>query len=115
MKKYYLSFENTPENFSLARLTVSFIANSIGFNIEEVEDIKVSISEALNLQLGISKEVKIVFYSMENRLEIDVIALDPHLDREGESNKFAKIILETLMDEVKIEEGIIKISKTLKD
>ncbi|MDO5018370.1 MAG: anti-sigma regulatory factor [Lagierella massiliensis] len=115
MKKYYLSFEYTPENFSLARLNVSFIANKVGFNIEEVEDIKVSLSEALNLLIGISKEAKIVFFASEEKLDIEVIALDPDMEKIGETNKFAKIILETLMDEVEIKEGLIKISKKRKD
>ena len=114
MEKYYLSFEYTPENIALARLNVSFIANKIGFDIEEVEDIKVSLSEALNILLGSAKEVKIVFLSSEDRLDIEVVGIRPNGNNK-EINKFAKIILETLMDEVTIEEGLIKLSKTLKD
>ena len=115
MKKYYLSFEYTPENFALARLNVSFIANKVGFNIEEVEDIKVSLNEALNLLLGSAEQVKMVFFSSENKLDIEVIAINPDKNKTEEPNKFARIILETLMDEVEIEEGLIKLSKTLKD
>lgn len=115
MKKYYLSFEYAPENFALARLNVSFIANKVGFNIEEVEDIKVSLNEALNLLLGSAEQVKIVFFSSENKLDIEVIAINPDKNKTEEPNKFARIILETLMDEVEIEEGLIKLSKTLKD
>lgn len=41
-----LSVPNKPEYVSVIRLTVSGIANRIGFDIEEIEDIKVAVSEA---------------------------------------------------------------------
>lgn len=41
-----LSVPNKPEYVSVIRLTVSGIANRMGFDIEEIEDIKVAISEA---------------------------------------------------------------------
>ncbi len=43
-----ISLPYKPEYVSIARLTASAIANKMGFNIEEIEDIKVAISEACN-------------------------------------------------------------------
>lgn len=43
-----LSIPANPEFVSIVRLTASVIANSIGFDFEEIEDIKVAVSEACN-------------------------------------------------------------------
>src|SRR6056297_1468251 len=43
-----LSIPSNPEYVSIVRLTASVIANSIGFDFEEIEDIKVAVSEACN-------------------------------------------------------------------
>ncbi len=43
-----LSIPANPEYVSIVRLTASVIANSIGFDFEEIEDIKVAVSEACN-------------------------------------------------------------------
>ena len=40
------------EFVSTARLTASSVANRIGFNIDEVEDIKVAVSEVCNIILS---------------------------------------------------------------
>ncbi len=42
-----MEISSNPEYVSLVRLMVSGIANKMGFSIEEKDDIKVSISEAL--------------------------------------------------------------------
>ncbi|MDD3839026.1 MAG: ATP-binding protein [Clostridia bacterium] len=44
--KIQLILPNKPEYVSVARLTASAIANRVGFNIEDIEDIKVAIAEA---------------------------------------------------------------------
>ncbi len=43
-----LSIPANPEYVSIVRLTASVIANNIGFDFEEIEDIKVAVSEACN-------------------------------------------------------------------
>ena len=43
-----MEISSNPEYVSLVRLMVSGIANKIGFSIEEIDDIKVSISESFN-------------------------------------------------------------------
>lgn len=60
-KTYKLIIDNISENISLVRLNTSFIASRIDFNIEEIEDITVSVSEAVNYQLNISKKLKLNF------------------------------------------------------
>ena len=48
MKKdiFRLTIPGKPDYISVARLTSSAIASKIGFSLEEIEDIKVSLSEA---------------------------------------------------------------------
>ncbi|WP_432662110.1 ATP-binding protein [Wukongibacter baidiensis] len=43
-----ISLPSKPEYVSVARMTSSVIANKIGFNIEDIEDIKVAVGEACN-------------------------------------------------------------------
>jgi len=43
-----ISLPSKPEYVSIARMTSSVIANKIGFNIEDIEDIKVAVGEACN-------------------------------------------------------------------
>ncbi|WP_100065401.1 anti-sigma regulatory factor [Miniphocaeibacter massiliensis] len=115
-KIYKLTIENISENISLVRLNSSFIASRINFNVEEIEDIKVSVSEAMNYQLNLSKTTEVEFILSDNKIEINVINENIR-DKEivdNSSDEFAKMILESLMDEVLFEENKIYLSKSLK-
>ncbi len=46
--KVCLSIPTKSEYVSVARLTSSVIANNMGFDIEDIEDIKVAVGEACN-------------------------------------------------------------------
>lgn len=114
-KIFKLKMENSSENIALVRLNTSFIANKVGFDIEEIEDIKVSVSEAVNYQLELSTEMEVEFFQYDDKIEINVIN-DKLSEKEihGNLDKFAKMILETLMDEVIFEKDRIFISKKKK-
>lgn len=115
-KTYKLIVDNISENISLVRLNTSFIASRIDFNIEEIEDIKVSVSEAVNYQLNISEKTEIEFLLTNNEIQIDVINENLHKKEiNDDSDKFAKMILETLMDKVVFGDRKIHLSKKLKD
>ena len=71
----YLSIPDKPEYVSVVRLTASAIANRVGFNVEDIEDIKVAIAEACTCVLEHDMEVKnleIEFCIFDNKLEIKV-------------------------------------------
>ncbi len=55
--KVELVLPNLPEYIALARYGVSFMANTANFNIDEIEDIRVAISEACTnaIQYGCTK------------------------------------------------------------
>lgn len=96
------------EFVSTARLTASSVANRTGFNIDEVEDIKVAVSEVCNIILS----------RMGNELEQYRISFDIYKDRlvitffgeNGElkcfddklENEYGIYIMNALMDSVEL-------------
>ena len=90
------------------RLFTASLASDLGFNIEEVEDLRVVVSEAINYKLS-DDEVTIEFYPSEKNLEILVKGTDKILD--DRQLKMRDLILKELADEVQITSGEIKIIK----
>ncbi|WP_250674710.1 ATP-binding protein [Paraclostridium ghonii] len=102
---------SNPEYVSIIRLTVSGIANKIGFSLDDIEDIKVAVSEACTNAIKHSLDDKFLvqFSILENALTIevedkgsgyDVQSLqEPDLTDPKESG-LGLFIIKTLMDEV---------------
>lgn len=102
---------SSPEYVSIIRLTVSGIANKIGFSLDDIEDIKVAVSEACTNAIKHSLDDKFLvqFSVLENGLTIevedkgtgyDVESLqEPDLTNPKESG-LGLFIIKTLMDEV---------------
>ncbi|MGL5756366.1 MAG: anti-sigma B factor RsbW [Paraclostridium sp.] len=100
-----------PEYVSIIRLTVSGIANKIGFSLDDIEDIKVAVSEACTNAIKHSLDDKFVvrFSILENGLTIDVqdkgtgydvdSLQEPDLTNPKEGG-LGLFIIKTLMDEV---------------
>ena len=63
---------------SISLFTAS-LASDLGFNIEEVEDLRVVVSEAINYKLS-DTDVTIEFIPAEKNLEIRVLGNDKSLD-----------------------------------
>jgi len=103
-----------PEYVSIIRLTTSGIANKVGFCIDDIEDLKVAISEACTNAIKHSLEDRFtIIYSMiENGLTIEIIdngkgydrstVSEPDIDNLKESG-MGLFIIESLMDEVIVE------------
>ena len=114
-----MEISSKPEYVSIIRLTTSGIANSIGFSLNEIEDIKVAVSEACTNAIRHSKDNKVtfIFKIIENGLCIEVkdngIGYDidnikkPDLDNPKE-NGLGIFIIESLMDKVQIQSEIDK-------
>lgn len=90
------------------RLFTASLASDLGFNIEEVEDLRVVVSEAINYKLS-DEDVKIEFLPEDKNLQIKVIGKDKSLDERA--LKMRDLILKELADEVEISSGEIKIIK----
>ena len=63
-----------PDFVSIIRLTTSGIANKIGFSIDDIEDMKVAVSEACTNAIKHSddKSVSITYTILENGLDIEI-------------------------------------------
>lgn len=127
-----LSMPNKPEYVSIIRLTASAIASRIGFNIDDIDDIKVAIGEACTNAIRhgcdrINDTYDIEFFAYEDKIEIQITDTgkglaklnikQPKVEdlREGGLGLF---IIKTLMDDVEVmtSEGkgtIIRMTKML--
>jgi len=115
-----MSVPNKPEYVNVIRLTASSIASRVGFDIEEIDDIKIAVAEACTnaIKHGIKNDQEnfdVEFYMDCDKIMINIIdkgvgfSLDeieePDLinPKEGGLGIF---IIKTLMDEVNISSDI---------
>jgi serine/threonine-protein kinase RsbW len=96
------------EYVSIARLTVSGVANRIGFDIETIEDIKVALAEVCNklINIGSNKvqNFRIIFQISDKKLNIVFECHDDALKgifSDGD-DEFGISIMNALMDDVKL-------------
>lgn len=109
---------------SAARLTASSISNRMGYNIEEIEDIKAAVSEAciyLIKQCARAGQhnFKIEFNVENNILVIELKTLNQSCQQQEEcdGNELGIRMIQALMDELEIDEqsgGTTIIMKKLK-
>ena len=115
-EKIELSIPNKAEFVSVVRLTLVAIANRVGFNIEEIEDMKVAIAEACTNAITHGKNtpsesIDIRFTLQTTGLEIQVKdkgkgcevekIKDPQIEELNESG-LGIFIIRSLMDDVVI-------------
>lgn len=111
--KISMKLTSNPNFVSVIRLTVSGIASKIGFSFDEIEDLKVSISEACTNAIKHSKEdlFEINFYIYEDKLSIEVIDDGVGYDEDSvedpdplnpKTSGLGLFIVKTLMDEVEV-------------
>lgn len=115
-----LMLPSKAEYVSTARLVVSSIANKIGFNIDEIEDIKVAVSEVCSnfvKRTAESCNIVIIFNVLENTLDISFKC--PCFNGvifAGEDEVLATAIITALMDSVEFNpdsETIISMRKSI--
>ena len=116
-----------PDFVSVIRLTLSGVASRIGFSLDDIEDMKVCVSEACTNAIKHSKkdEFQVKFYVYPDRLTIEVLddgigydvdsLASPDL-KNPKTNGLGIFIIKTLMDEVEIKScdkcgTIIKMTK----
>lgn len=116
-----------PDFISVIRLTLSGVASRIGFSLDDIEDMKVCVSEACTNAIKHSKkdEFQVKFYVYPDRLTIEVLddgigydidsLASPDL-KNPKTSGLGIFIIKTLMDEVEIKScdkcgTIIKMTK----
>jgi len=98
-----------PAYVSTARLTASSIANRMGFNIEDIEDIKAAVSEACTylikmhqLDKSIQNMFNIQFIIKSNALDIMLTAEKIKFDNIYEEDGLGILMIEALMDYISL-------------
>ena len=73
MDKIFVKIPSEKKYISTVRLSISSIANTISMNIENIEDLKVSISEVMNLFVDESEFFEISMDVFEDKVAIEVM------------------------------------------
>lgn len=111
-----LKVPNKPDYVGVIRLTTSAIGSNMGLNIEEIEDLKVSISEACNNALGKSENFVIKYELNNEKLEIFVENVsEKDTNDSSKEKKLGILIIKSLMDEVYFTSNGIKMIKIIED
>ena len=112
MDKIFVKIPSEKKYISTVRLSISSIANTIAMDIECIEDLKVSISEVMNLFVDESSFFEISIAVIEDKIEIEVLP-DVSISeiQKKEENKFALLILENLVDKIEFKEKSVLLVK----
>ena len=112
MDKIFVKIPSEKKYISTVRLSISSIANIIAMDIECIEDLKVSISEVMNLFVDESSFFEISIAVIEDKIEIEVLP-DVSISeiQQKEENKFALLILENLVDKIEFKEKSVLLVK----
>ena len=109
-----MTLPTDPKLISVIRMTASSIANHIGFNIEEIEDVKIAVSEACTNVIKYSNvdTFDLYFSSGEDFIEVQVEdegagcnpsqIKDPLFDENRSCGERRVYIIETLMADVEV-------------
>lgn len=115
MDRIEIKVPSSPKYLQMLRLSTSSIANRIGFDIDDVEDLKVMISEMVTFLLPINNDIRVSYEIEEDKLAILISVEDVnYIDKLNvEELKLKKQILMSLADEFETTEKYIKIVKHL--
>ncbi|MDD7593856.1 MAG: ATP-binding protein [Peptoniphilaceae bacterium] len=100
-----------PEYVTTLRLVTASVAQKMGFDIEAIDDLRVSVSEAVNYLWAANEEIEISFEEQIDRLTIDIRANLEETSDEG--TKLHHQIMESLMDEVHFAQSSLSMTKIL--
>jgi len=113
-----LEIPKKSEFISIIRLTTSFVANNVGFNVEEIDDLKVVVSEMciyfINHLAAATKPLNIVFQFDNHELTVEIEDLNSGLMAQ-EKEDMGIMIIQSLADQfsLDIEKKKILISKRI--
>jgi len=104
-----------PEFMSVARLTTAGLANRLGFSIDDIEDLKVAVSEAGNYLISQYSDITFlnINYLIESDSRINVYITAPGAsvvsERENKESELSLFIIESVTDQLKkeVDQGII--------
>lgn len=115
MENVKLILPSKPDYVGVARLTTSAIANNIGLNIEEIEDMKVVIAEACTNALGKDDKLYINYQIEKDKLTTEVKDVSEDVGENEKEKELGILIIKSLMDQVIFSEEGIKMIKNIED
>ena len=107
---------NDAKYFSTVRLMLSGILNLLNRDIEEIEDLKMAVTESLNIchKLSENDQIDLIFEIEENdKIRICVSEISEEKLEESEDLSLAKTIIECLVDESHFDGSKFILSKEL--
>lgn len=115
-----LSIPTNKEYLTLARLTASGIASKLGFNIDEIEDIKVSVAEACinSLRFTNRNSIDLSIEVGDDFLTIKVSDVSEEISGDRATDKnldLGLLIIKSLMDHVEFNHSGIKMTKYIQE
>lgn len=102
---------SNPKYIQMLRLSSASIANSMGFDIEDIEDIKVLVSELFTYLLPDLDEIRVDFVLNDSKL--DIIFYRHSVQKEGLNEaqfELKKQILIALSDNIEFEDERVVVS-----
>lgn len=96
-----IEFPAKPDYILAVRLAVSAIAERAGFDVEDIEDLKVATAEACMLMLGSHPDTIEIRIELSSGMHIDLDALGKlrKTEAEDEAAELSRCLLEALVDE----------------
>ncbi|WP_042679027.1 ATP-binding protein [Anaerosalibacter massiliensis] len=113
-----LTIPSKPNYVGVVRLTTSSIGNEAKLSIDDIEDIKVAISEACINAMGRSEILNIEYELYKNKLVMFVENVSDEIDSSQENAKEKELgilIISSLMDQVEFTSRGIKMIKKIED
>lgn len=114
--KFHLNVPSKSDYISIVRLTTSGICSNLSFNIDEIEDIKVCVSEACN-NVIVQKDIQQIYldYEIDEKgliIEVkDVLEKLNNDKQDGFDGELGLLIISSLMDKVEFTDRGIKMVK----
>lgn len=111
MDKIELIIPSNPIYLQAIRLTTASLANNIGFDIDDIEDMKVVISEIVSFLIPLNDKIEIVFELHDDRINLitkaDVINQVDYCT--NEEVKMKRQILMSLADDIEVTDEKISV------
>ena len=102
MDNIYLKIPKKSEYMSTIRLTTSAVSNLKGFNVDDIEEIKVIISEICTFFINnieqVTEPLDMVYEISENKIKIEVTDLNEGIINEESLGDMSIMIIESLSD-----------------
>jgi len=110
---FRLTIPGKPDYISVARLTSSAIASKTSLNLEEIDDVKVALSEACINALRKVDEINIQFIIDDEKFTM--VVEDVEEETASKELEMGILIMRSLMDEVNFSSKGVELIKYIKD